>query len=241
MAPLGQAALDALAPKTGARVLDIGCGAGATSRALADRGCRVLGVDLSAPLLAVARQRAGGPDYLLADAGADPLPGPFDAAFSRFGVMFFADPVAAFTHIRAAMAPGARLAFVCWGPLSENGWAFEPMVAIAPFLPEPTEPPAPNAPGPFAFAQDHRATSILAEAGWRDVAATLSRTILNVGDSPPAALAMLSKIGPAGRALRENPAVAEAAETELLNLFNRYSARTGVEFPACIRIVTASA
>jgi SAM-dependent methyltransferase len=239
--PLGAAGIAALAPAAGVRALDIGCGAGASSRALAALGCAVTGVDVSAPLLDVARARAGGPDYLLADAGSDPLPGPFDVAFSRFGVMFFEDPTFAFTHIRAAMGANGRLCFICWASFADNDWARAPMQAIAPLLPTMPEPPPPDAPGPFAFADIDRPLRALKAAGWRDVAAANWRGILSAGETADEAVAMMMKIGPAGRALRENPSIAAAGRVELLHTFNRYSGRTGIQMPASTWIVTATA
>ena len=169
LAILGAAAMRSLAPAAGERILDIGCGCGETSYALAERvGATgaVLGVDISEPMLAVARQRSGTPgsatpDFLQADAQtADLGEAGFDAVFSRFGVMFFNDPAAAFANIRRALKPGGRLAFVCWRPMAENPWMRVPMEAALPLLP-PQPPADPTAPGPFAFADSERVRGIL--------------------------------------------------------------------------------
>ena len=111
------------------RVLDIGCGAGTTTLQLAQIVApgRMTGVDISAPLLAVARTRAeASADFVEADASMHSFAPEFDLVFSRFGVMFFADPVAAFTHIKTALRRGGKLAFVCWRAFDENDWAFAP-------------------------------------------------------------------------------------------------------------------
>ncbi|HYZ33803.1 MAG TPA: methyltransferase domain-containing protein, partial [Crenalkalicoccus sp.] len=129
-APLTEVALALAAPRPGERVLDIGCGCGGTLLALADRvgsAGEVLGLDVSAPMLARAAERAAGLPQVrtaLGDAAAHPLPpAHFDLGFSRFGVMFFRGPVGAFRHIRAALRPGGRLVFICWRALAENDWA----------------------------------------------------------------------------------------------------------------------
>jgi SAM-dependent methyltransferase len=239
LAPFATLALEALAPPAGERVLDIGCGAGATTRALAAMGCDAVGVDVSAPLLATAERLGGGARYLLADAGVDPLPGPFDGAISRFGVMFFEDPPAAFAHIRAAMKPGGRLSFVCWGPLEENAWATAPMAAAAPHLPALPPPPPVGAPGPFGLSRPGQAEAILAAAGWRAAKATAWKGKYSLGASPEDAVDMALKIGPLARVLRENPNARASVLPDLLNLFRRHHSQSCVQFAASIWIVTA--
>jgi ubiquinone/menaquinone biosynthesis C-methylase UbiE len=142
LAPLGRRALEALAPVVGERILDIGCGAGQTLLELADAvrpSGTVLGVDISAPLVEMANQRARNSAIATCvegDVQRHPFePEAFDAAFSRFGVMFFADPTAAFGNIRRALRPGGRLAFVCWRAFEENELDFLPLRTAAPHLP----------------------------------------------------------------------------------------------------------
>src|SRR5690348_10762670 len=176
LAVFGQAAIDAAAPMTGERVLDVGCGAGASSLALAARvgpGGQVLGVDISEPLISRARALAP-PDtpvlFQVADASSVALPeGAFDILFSRFGVMFFDAPTAAFTHMRRALRPGGRVAFVCWRGAAENDWVRLPMGALKGIVP-PSAPPDPEAPGPFSFGDRARVAHILTAAGFTDIA-----------------------------------------------------------------------
>lgn len=176
MAVFGQAAIEAAASATGERVLDVGCGAGASSLDLAARvGAtgHVLGVDISEPL--IGRACALAPQdtpvlFQVADASsAELLEGAFDILFSRFGVMFFDDPTAAFVNMRRALKPGGRVAFVCWRGVAENDWVRLPMGAIKDIVPLPA-PPGPEAPGPFSFGDRERVTRILTAAGFTDIA-----------------------------------------------------------------------
>ena len=183
----------------------------ALSRIVGPSG-RVLGVDVSRPMLAVAERRAlgerlGNVSLLLADASAHPFePETADLVFSRFGVMFFADPVAAFANMRTALKPTGRLAFACWQPLAANPWFAVPLDALRPLLP-PTPPADPFAPGPLAFADPDRVRSILGGAGFADVAVEPHSTRLHLGDRS-AALDFLTQVGPGSRALGEAPPAA---------------------------------
>jgi SAM-dependent methyltransferase len=168
--------LEEIEPAPGRRVLDVGCGAGALSLAAAKRGAFALGVDISAPLVDAARARAGRAasaraQFVQADAQTHEFePEGFDALVSRFGVMFFADPVAAFRNLRSAVRPGGRLAFAAWRSPAENDFMIAAERAAAdllPALPARVE----NAPGQFGFADPARMRSILAEGGWAEVEA----------------------------------------------------------------------
>jgi SAM-dependent methyltransferase len=217
LAVFGQAAIEAAAPATGEHVLDIGCGAGASSLALAARvgaGGHVLGVDISEPLIGKARVLAPQDTPVLfqvADASSTELPeGAFDILFSRFGVMFFDDPTAAFANMRRALNPGARVAFVCWRGMAENDWVRLPIAAIKDIVP-PAPPPDPEAPGPFSFGDQGRVARILTAAGFTNVAiAPLDASIpFGKGGTRDAAIddamEMTLKVGPLSRALADQP------------------------------------
>jgi SAM-dependent methyltransferase len=176
-APIAEAVVDRADLRNGEHVLDVGCGPGAPTFAAAWRGGpsgRAVGGDISAPLVELARRRAGeagleGVTFQLADAQTEAFSPGFDALVSRFGVMFFPDPVEAFVNLRRALKPGGRLAFACWRGPEDNPISEVPLRAAAPFL---TELPAfeRNAPGRFGFADPDRVRGVLAESGWRDVA-----------------------------------------------------------------------
>jgi SAM-dependent methyltransferase len=182
LAPLGRAVIEAVARGDGERVLDIGCGCGDLTlqvAGLVGPGGNATGVDISAPMLARARERATESgltqthfleaDAQVADAGD--LGGPFGAAVSRFGVMFFADPIAAFANIASLVRAGGRLGFVCWQTPDVNPWMSTLAREVATLFPAQT-PPDPHAPGPFAFADPVRTRDIVIAGGWTNVSVT---------------------------------------------------------------------
>lgn len=175
--PVGAYLIDQIALSPDMRVLDIGCGAGATTLAAAHRltDGQALGVDVSHPLLETASRRAeamGWEHVAFTEADAETWRydgAPFDLVMSRFGVMFFEDPAAAFSNIRSMMKPGAALAFVAWRPPEHAELLSLPMKVVAPFLKDPAERPGPNAPGPFGLADGDRTQRLLETAGWSDI------------------------------------------------------------------------
>lgn len=249
LAGLGARALAAAAPRPGEAVIDIGCGTGPTTRALARAVApsgRVLGLDLSATMVAEASRRAaaegiGNIRFAAGDASIHAFePAAADLLFSRFGVMFFGDPPAAFTHLRKALKPGGRLTFICWRPFKDNGWAFVPFMAAVPVLP-PMPRPAPDDPGPFAFGDPARVTRILADAGFTDIATepvddTLSLSTVGLDE----AVAQATEIGPLARILRDAAPDLRTRVTDAVRAaLARHLTPEGIRLPAGCWVVKA--
>jgi SAM-dependent methyltransferase len=166
-----------------------------------------IGVDISAPMLSVARRRAAQTDvparFIEADATDYAFaPGSFDLAFSQFGVMFFADPAASFRNIHSAMKKDGRLVFVCWRHPFENPWSAVPESAARPFLP-PAPPASPDAPGRYSFANPDRVKSVLLQAGFHAVAIDKFDTRIHLGNTPEEAASSSIDNGPLLRMLAD--------------------------------------
>ena len=240
------ALLERIEPTRYGRALDIGCGAGDLTLALAAANPvgDIVGVDISADLIAVATERGdGNPSAcFVEDDAATTAIGRidrFDLLVSRHGVMFFPDPVAAFAHLRTIAAPGARLVFSCFRAREENRWALQLAEAVG----ADTAPADPTAPGPFAFGDRERVEAILAEAGWQDIAFDALDCPMTAGEGADAveeALAYYRRIGPAARALAEMPEEARAAALDRLRTMLAGAERDGVvALPAAVWLVSA--
>lgn len=245
LAPLGRRVMAELDLGPGRRVLDVGCGSGETTLELAATGAEAVGVDISRPMLEVARARSkalANVSFVEADAQAHAFAaGSFDAVFSRFGVMFFADPGAAFANLRTALKPGGKLAFVCWRKPDESPMLTAPMAAALQHVAAPPAPPAdPHAPGPFAFADPDRLRGILAGAGFRDIAITPHDQPIG-GNDLDTTLNLALKVGPLGALLRENPAKREAVVGAVRALLAAHDGPDGVKLDSGTWIVTATA
>ena len=248
--PLGLAALEAAELAPGHRVLDVGCGCGDTTFELARRvgpQGRVIGVDVSAQMLAHARARAAevGVEATCheADAASAPLP-TVDRIFSRFGVMFFDEPEAAFANLRSALVSGGRLSFVCWRGLGANAWARLPFEAVNAVLGPPPGPPDPHAPGPFAFAEPERVTRILSGAGFSDVALSPLDLELEWAESVDDATLRdaFVNLGPAARRLYDAPEdVREAAAEAILGQLRPHAREGRLALASAVWVVSARA
>ncbi len=189
--------------RAGERVLDIGCGSGETSLLAARVAGQVTGVDISKPLLTLARHRAEGVANLRfvdADAAHHRFAPEHDLLLSRFGVMFFDDPAAAFANIRTAAAPGGRLAFVCWRAPAENEYAAMPFEIARPLMP-PLPQADPQAPGPFALSDPDRLRGILAGAGFSAIGIDRLDGVMRMGATAEQAGIQATSLGPTARAL----------------------------------------
>ncbi len=209
----GELAMDRLDLLPGQRVLDLGCGSGKTTLELASRagpGGEAVGVDISAEMLARARERAaqlgtGNVAFVHADVQVHDLgEARFDAAYSRFGVMFFADPVAAFANVRRALRPGATLSFVCWQSVFDNEWMLLPGAAVASVTGALPPMPAPGEPGPFSLAEPGRARAVLEAAGFGSVivAPHADQVVISADRIPEVALTSV-RMGGVREALRD--------------------------------------
>lgn len=247
----GEAAMQAAAPRPGERALDVGCGAGDTALELARRvgpAGRVVGIDISAPMLARARERLGaseGVELIEADASSYDFAGPkFDLVFSRFGVMFFDDPVGAFTNIRSALGPKGRLAFVCWRTLGENAWAKVPLeVAMA--AAEAADPWPEDGPGPFALGPVGKVSSILEAAGFVDVTVEARDFEHRWGTAEPPtledAIDSAMSYGPGARVTATADESTKARVREALrSAFEPHMRAEGVFLGSAVYVVTAT-
>jgi ubiquinone/menaquinone biosynthesis C-methylase UbiE len=250
LAPVGAAVFDACTITPGMRVIDIGCGCGDTTLELGRRvgpSGHALGLDISAPMLARARERtpAGAPvEFAEGDATIYAFP-PADAdlLFSRFGVMFFADPATAFANMRKGMRRGGRVAFACWRDAAVNPSLGLAVQQVHKFVPPPAETPSPEAPGPFAFARQERVRAILDEAGFADIGIKPVDLDLDVaaGGGLEAAVHGALEIGPASRALNGQPDdIRERSAAAIRAAYAPHLRGKSVLLPAAIWIVTAT-
>jgi SAM-dependent methyltransferase len=208
-----EALLAFAAPTPGSAVMDIGCGCGATTLAVAEivgpEG-HVTAIDVSEPMLTRAKERLSGyanASFRLGDAGVMPLEDAHaDLAISRFGVMFFGHPEAAFANLRTGLAPGGRLRFVSWRPIQENTWMQIPLHAVYEHVPRLPKP-GPEDPGPFSFADPERVTRILTVGGFSAPSFTPLDVLIDLaaGGGLEDAVRNSLDTGPARRALEGQP------------------------------------
>jgi ubiquinone/menaquinone biosynthesis C-methylase UbiE len=250
LAPVSDILINRARAEIGERIIDAGCGCGATTTALARKvgtTGHVLGIDISAPMLVRARQLApaGLPvDFMLADATVYPFdPASFDLLVSRFGVMFFAEPALSFANMRKALRPSGRLAFACWRQPRDNPWLMAPLQAAYKHVPKLAQL-GPEDPGPFSFAAEQRVHRILGEAGFSGIAMEPCNLSLDVavGRGLDAAVQGALEIGPASRALEGHPEHVRAAATaSIREALATFAKGDAVPLPASIWIVTARA
>lgn len=248
LAPVVAPLMSFAAPKKGSTVIDVGCGCGATTielaRAVGPAG-KVIGIDISEPMLGRAKERLRehpNASCMLGDAAAVQLDGTgAELIFSRFGVMFFGDPVAAFSNLRTALIPGGRVRFACWRPIQENPWLQLPLHAVYEHVPRMPKPD-PEEPGPFSFADIPRVTRILTTAGFTEPRFEPLEIEMNLapGGTLDAAVSQASDMGPARRALQGQPDDVRAAAVQSIGrALKPYVFDGGVKLPAAIWLVAA--
>jgi SAM-dependent methyltransferase len=247
--PVTDALLAFAAPRTGERVVDIGCGCGAPTlafaRAVGATG-RVTGLDISGPMLAEGERRAGAAGIANVewrqDDPATASLGEYDLLASAFGVMFFGDRVKAFTNMRRGAAPKARMALVCWRTLTENPWMEVPMAAVAQHLP-PRPNPVPNAPGMFAFADPKHVTEVVTAAGWMPPYFEKLDMALDIaaGRGLEEAVVQSTEIGAINSWLRNQPKeVVSTAVASLRKKLEPYADGMSVRLPGAMWLISSS-
>jgi ubiquinone/menaquinone biosynthesis C-methylase UbiE len=247
-APITQALLSRARLASGQRILDVGCGGGGTTIDIARRvgpTGRAIGVDVSRPMLDAARRRAS-PDlsieFILADAAASVFaPATFDTLVSRFGVMFFADPVVAFVNLRGALKRGGRAVFACWREAKLNAWQMTPLRAALRCVPRLPKI-GPEDPGPFSFADETRVRQILDRAGFAEIelAAIDLEIDIAAGQGFESAVTTAQSIGAASRAMEGRPEPERAAAVEeIRSALAPYQRGASVPLGAAIWIVEA--
>ena len=242
MEPFERLLTEGVAARKPARLLDVGCGTGATTIAAARAGAACVGVDVSEPMVALARERAGREGvratFICADAQTHPFEhSAFDMIISRFGVMFFDDPVEAFANLRRAATSDAELRLLAWRGPEENPFMLVAERAAAPLLPNiPARDP--NGPGQFAFAEPRRVERILGESGWTDVHVRP----VDVGCGFPAdeLVRWFTQLGPLGRVLHDADAQTRSRVIESVrSAYDAYVHGNEVRFDAAAWLITA--
>src|SRR5215218_9973991 len=207
----GDAALELVPPQEGQRVLDVGCGFGDATQqiaALVGPSGEAAGVDAAQNFIEAATreaEEAGVPNahFLVADVQTDPLGGPYDAAFSRMGTMFFISPVAALRNVRESLVPGGKLTMVVWRRREDNHWLYRAQQIVEGIVQKPEEYDEPTCgPGPFSMANADTTSDILIHSGFTDISLTRCDLDIMGGTNMDEALELVMSIGPAGEILR---------------------------------------
>ncbi len=244
MDPLGLQAIQEASPGSEDHVLDVGCGCGSTSMQLSQLAAKVTGIDISGPMLEIAKSRlaSDGVTFELADAAVHSFQrNSFDLIFSRFGVMFFADPVAAFSNLRTSLKAHGRLCFLCWRAIDENPWMMVPLTTVLQFV-SPPEPAQPGSPGPFAFADVEHVRSILEQAEFQAIEFKPLDSSISVGtgEELQESLTFLEKIGPVAALIADqSQQVIAQIRAALLTTLKEHQTPEGIRMGAACWIVSA--
>ncbi len=250
----GEVALQAHPPRPGERVLDIGCGFGDTTQRIAElvgSGGSVLGVDVAERFIEVARAEAeeagaANMEFTVADVEATEFDDRFDYAFSRFGTMFFANPVAAMRNVRKSLVPGGRLCIVVWRRKLDNEWMHRAERVVEEYVEEPEESDEPTCgPGPFSMADADTTSHILLNAGFEDIALRRCDIPIEIGVDLDQAVEFATALGPAGEVIRlageDAERIRPQIEAALRQALADYETPAGVVASASTWIVSATA
>lgn len=252
-APLSNRSLERAMPQASEVVLDVGCGGGATSRYLAERvgsSGRVLGVDISSTILAVAKERSGYMPHLRFEVGDAQTMNlgedAFDLIYSRFGVMFFQDVIAAFTNLHRALKPTGRLMFLAWRTAAENPWMQRPATAVQEiFPPAPSFDSGvsdPHAPGPFSLSESERIHQVLQSAGFTDVQVEPLDEHMRMGSADEAMSLILGIMGPSADQMSlATHAQVTTLQDSIRSIVAHYETANGVAMPCAAWMVSAYA
>ena len=248
--PFGNKAMAVAEVSPGEVVIDVGCGCGDTTLELARRAGpqgRVLGVDISKPILARAQARldVAAEQNITFEQGDAQIhrfaPATADVVFSRFGIMFFDDPAAAFGNLRRGMKPGGRVTFICWRPAQDNEWIGLSLGVVAKHVPLPL-PPGPEDPGPMSFGDPDRVRRVLTSAGLSDIAIERSNMPFRIGGNRTEAVEFLTQLGPAGGAIAQantDDGTKTRIAADMREALAPYDTGQGVVIGAATWIVTA--
>lgn len=250
----GEIALGMLAPRAGERVLDIGCGFGDTTQAIAELvgpAGEAFGVDIAPRFIQTATEEAraagiGQARFGVRDVQKDDLGADFDAAFARMGTMFFDSPVVAMRNVRSALRPGGRLAIVVWRNRVDNDWLYRAQTIVEQIVERPEESDEPTCgPGPFSMAGADTTSDILLHAGWEDVSLRRCDIAIQIGRDMDEAIGLVKALGPAGELLRlagdRAAHLHGEVDAALREGLSEFETGDGVWAPASTWVVTARA
>jgi SAM-dependent methyltransferase len=244
LSPLSSVAIERANVQPGERVIDIGCGCGPTSYALSANGASVWGVDISTSMVEQAQQRYGAIDNLqfsVMDAATADYTPDHDCLFSRFGMMFFSNPVDAFSNLRTALKPDGRIAFLCWQTPKDNPWISMVGAALQSYLPD-TPAPDPRAPGPFCFADKDYIQEVFGAAGYNNIEIEAIEADVHLGDSVDEAMIFQKQVGPLSALLEgADDDIKEQATQAVVELLNSHLTTDGLNFPAATWLITGKA
>lgn len=242
--PLSDRALSLAAVEAGEHALDVGCGCGTTTMRMAEMGGQATGMDISRPMLNLARERSKGLsniNFEEADASAANFSETYDLVFSRFGIMFFADPFAAFKNLATALKPQGRMLMMCWAAPKKNPWMFTAVNAARPLIPQPPAAQDPRAPGPFAFADPEYVTNILSEANLCNIKLDPFSTKLFVGQDAEQATNSQLRMGPFSRIFSELDETLQDKVLEIVKAaFKPHETDNGIWLDANVWMISAN-